>query len=82
MENAEKYFRRDMDKTLFGRCHPDNLWALKGLEQCLVRRPFIAPNTDTSVRAVELAEVREKIAALEKRSDAVVKVACMCAVKK
>ena len=82
VENAEKYFRRDMDKSLFGRCRPDNIWALKGLEQCLVRRPVILPHTDASVRAAELAEVRVKIAALETRSDAVVKVACMCAVKK
>lgn len=71
-----------MDKALFGRCHPDNIWALKGLEQCLIRRPVLLPSTDASVRAAELVEVREKIAALEKRSDVGVKVACMCAVKK
>jgi hypothetical protein len=77
---AEKYFRRDMNKELYGRCHPDNIWALRGLEQCLLRRPRTdAPGDDTAARVAELAQVRVKLAALDARADSVVRVACMCA---
>lgn len=121
-----------MDTSYYGRCHPDNIWALKGLEQCLIRMPVLPSDTSAAsasavstngsaaagaksngckckgngsnsagatgdsetkgtadtpaagsaqARVQELVQVRAKIAALEKRSDCVVKVACMCATK-
>lgn len=82
MADAEKYFRRDMDKSYYGRCHPDNIWALRGLEQCLLRRPVTEAGDDGPARAAELLTVREKLQALDARADSVVKVACMCATKK
>lgn len=85
MAEAEKYFRRDMDKSYYGRCHPDNIWALRGLENCLLRRPCTVQGTegdDTAVRAAELAVVQQKLSVLQVRADSEVKVACMCATKK
>lgn len=38
VDQAEYYFRRDMDKNRTGRCHPDNIWALCGLQKCLQHR--------------------------------------------
>ena len=35
VEEAEAQFRRDMDPQFYGRCHPDNVWALRGLAGCL-----------------------------------------------
>jgi hypothetical protein len=76
---AEKHFRRDMDKSYYGRCHPDNIWALRGLEQCLVRRPVTEKGDDGPARSAELGTVRVKLQELEARADCQVKVACMCA---
>ena len=84
VESAEKHFRKDMDKSFFGRCHPDNIWALSGLEQCLLRRPCV-PQQEHSVtlRAAELVEVQRKLALLKiGGSESNIKVACMCATKK
>jgi hypothetical protein len=71
-----------MDKSYYGRCHPDNIWALRGLERCLVLRPETEAGNDREARAAELAVVRTKLAALTARADSEVKVACMCATKK
>ena len=81
VEKAERYFRKDMDKSFYGRCHPDNIWALCGLEQCLTKRPEAPPQT-TLQRKRELVETRVKIALLKRNMDCEVTVACMCATKK
>ena len=28
VEEAEEVFRKDMDTSFIGRCHPDNLWVI------------------------------------------------------
>ncbi len=38
VDKAEQCFRKDMDSSLYGRCHPDNIWALTGLAGCLRAR--------------------------------------------
>lgn len=40
VEEAEIEFRKDMDTSFFGRCHPNNLWALSGLQRCLELYPL------------------------------------------
>jgi hypothetical protein len=82
VSEAEKWFRQDMDTSFFGRCHPDNLWALQGLCQCLVSRLSAMSNAAfDEVKSVtdELELVRFKIDKLRVRADTDVTVACMCA---
>jgi hypothetical protein len=38
VDEAEAHFRKDMDTRNYGRCHPNNIWALKGLKSCLLAR--------------------------------------------
>ncbi|KAJ1408749.1 TPR domain protein [Ochromonadaceae sp. CCMP2298] len=72
---AEARFRKDMDTRFYGRCHPNNIWALKGLHSCLKRRQ------GNSELATEIAEIEAKIATF-KTGDSKIEVACMCARKK
>lgn len=34
-EDAIVHFRKDVDTNFFGRCHPNNIWAIKGIVMCL-----------------------------------------------
>ena len=37
-DEAERWFRRDMDRSYIGRCHPQNVWSLTGLVDCLQQK--------------------------------------------
>jgi hypothetical protein len=83
VEEAEYHFRRDMDRSVYGRCHPDNIWALCGLAGCLkmkmkmqqTEQPGSEPDP---VLVEELACVSEKIEKLRSRCDVEVTVSCLC----
>ena len=76
-----------MNTQFYGRCHPDNIWALMGLEKCLEKKidylvkeksmqdPIIVTTRN------ELVEIQNKAKLLKDASDVEIKVACMCATK-
>lgn len=87
---AEFAFREDMDKNNYGRCHPDNIWALKGLHRSLMTQ-INDSSSDNSLDAVmkaklsaECDQIQSKIDVLtsSKDYDGDVTVACMCATKR
>jgi hypothetical protein len=83
VEEAEYHFRRDMDRSVYGRCHPDNIWALCGLVGCLKRKVKMQqteqPDSEPDpVLVEELACVCEKIEKLRSRCDVEVTVSCLC----
>jgi len=91
---AEKWFRKDMDKQCYGRCHPDNIWALSGLQSCLIQKQKQQKQQQQQQQQqeqqqgsvdeidLELAEIRMKLDALKSKAGCTeVKVACMCATK-
>jgi hypothetical protein len=83
VEEAEYHFRRDMDRSVYGRCHPDNIWALCGLVGCLKRKVKMQqteqPGSEPDpVLVEELACVCEKIEKLRSRCDVEVTVSCLC----
>ena len=53
-EDAEKWFRRDMDRSHIGRCHPQNVWSLTGLVDCLQQKQ--AQKKKKSSRSREMKE--------------------------
>jgi hypothetical protein len=64
-----------MDQSFYGRCHPDNIWAMTGLASCLTAR---LKGGDAGVEE-ELNQLLSKIAQIKERADVDVSVACMCA---
>lgn len=86
MDRAEAAFRKDMDRSVYGRCHPDNIWALHGLASCLAARVegccgYTAAENGGPIIA-ELREIKEKIAAMSAVCDVDIGAACMCAAGK
>ena len=73
-EEAEAVYRADLglDGTLIRSCqHPDNLWALHGLHECLTRRG----------ETVEAALIKQRLELASARADVPVKASCFCAQK-
>jgi len=56
ISEAEKHFRTDMDRRFYGRCHPDNIWALRGLASCLQHKIAIeeACMNDTAIEEASM----------------------------
>jgi hypothetical protein len=73
-EEAEQIYRDDLGlSSRIQRCaqHPDNVWALHGLVECLEQR------NDT----VELPALREKLARALKLTDVPITSSCLCRTK-
>jgi hypothetical protein len=73
-----------MNKQRYGRCHPDNIWALRGLEKCLKMRLDNVSDLSEDVRnaiSTEVESIQIKINDIMKYADVDVTVACMCACK-
>ena len=71
IEEAEAVYRSDLglDGKLSRACqHPDNLWSLHGLHECLVRRG----------EKVEMALIRQRLDLAQARADVPVKASCFC----
>jgi len=70
-EEAEAVYRSDLglDGKLSRACqHPDNLWSLHGLHECLVRRG----------EKVESALIKQRLDLAVARSEVPVKASCFC----
>lgn len=70
-EEAEQVYREDLGLSArIQRCaqHPDNVWALHGLVECL----------QTRGDAKELPALREKLAKVQKLADVPITSSCMC----
>jgi tetratricopeptide (TPR) repeat protein len=70
--DAEKVYREDLGLSGAlprAQIHPDNLWALRGLLDCLERRGEL----------VEAAEIRRRVDIAAARADQPVPVSCYCA---
>jgi tetratricopeptide (TPR) repeat protein len=70
-EEAEEVYRDDLGLSAkIQRCaqHPDNVWALHGLVECLQRRG----------EAAELPALREKLAKAQNLADVPIASSCMC----
>ncbi len=70
-EEAEAVYRADLglDGTLSRACqHPDNVWSLHGLHECLVRRD----------EKVESAIIKQRLDLAVARSEVPVKASCFC----
>ena len=70
---AEEVYRDDLG--LSGRlaralAHPDNVWSLRGLAECLARRGAGGPETSL---------IRQRLALAEARADVTVRASCFCA---
>lgn len=65
-----------MDKSFYGRCHPDNIWALTGLAACLKLK---LERIEANEIHTELLDIESKLTVLRKQADTNVTVACMCA---
>lgn len=79
MDRAEAAFRKDMDRSFTGRCHPDNLWALQGLASCLAAKVRGSCCQQNTAVVDELNEIKAKIVEMSSVADTVITVACMCA---
>jgi len=68
---AEAVYREDLGLggALRAQIHPDNLWALRGLLDCLQRRGETA----------EAALIRQRVGFAAARADLPVSVSCLCA---
>jgi len=73
---AEEVYRQDLGLVPPGgatlprvQIHPDNVWAMRGLTQCLAARGETA----------EAAMLERRLAVVEARSDAPVRASCFCA---
>ncbi|MEO0773447.1 MAG: tetratricopeptide repeat protein, partial [Pseudomonadota bacterium] len=72
LEEAEAVYREDLGLggTLSrASIHPDNIWALKGLHDCLQARG----------ETVEIMQVRQRLHLAEARADRAVAASCFCA---
>jgi hypothetical protein len=71
VEEAEQVYRDDLglsDKVQRCAQHPDNVWALHGLVECLKRRG----------ETTELAGFQRKLATALTKTDMVVTSSCLC----
>jgi tetratricopeptide (TPR) repeat protein len=71
IEEAERVYREDLGlSSKIQRCaqHPDNVWALHGLVECLVKRG------DTK----ELPDLQQRLVAAQRAADVVISSSCMC----
>ena len=71
IEEAEAVYRSDLglDGKLSRACqHPDNLWSLHGLHECLVRRGAKA----------ETALIKQRLDLAQARADVPIKASCFC----
>jgi len=71
IEEAEAVYRSDLglDGKLSRACqHPDNLWSLHGLHECLVRRG----------ERVETALIKQRLDLAQARADVPIKASCFC----
>ena len=71
---AEAIYRSDLglDGKLSRACqHPDNLWSLHGLHECLTRRG----------ETVEAALIKQRLDLAQARSEVPVKASCFCRMK-
>jgi hypothetical protein len=71
VEEAADIYRADLglDNTLRRACqHPDNVWSLHGLHECLMRLG----------RAVEAAMVKQRLDIAAARADVHIKASCFC----
>jgi tetratricopeptide (TPR) repeat protein len=71
IEEAEAVYRSDLglDGKLSRACqHPDNLWSLHGLHECLVRRGDKA----------EAALIRQRLDLAQARAEVPIKASCFC----
>ena len=71
IEEAEAVYRSDLglDGKLSRACqHPDNLWSLHGLHECLVRRGEKA----------ETALIKQRLDLAQARADVPIKASCFC----
>jgi tetratricopeptide (TPR) repeat protein len=71
IEEAEAVYRSDLglDGKLSRACqHPDNLWSLHGLHECLVRRGDQA----------ETALIKQRLDLAQARADVPIKASCFC----
>jgi len=71
---AEAIYRSDLglDGKLSRACqHPDNLWSLHGLHECLTRRD----------ETVEAALIKQRLDLAQARSEVPVKASCFCRMK-
>ncbi len=71
-EEAEAVFREDLGlggQLSRATIHPDNVWSLKGLHDCLAARG----------ETVEIIQVRQKLDLVEARADHRVAASCFCA---
>jgi hypothetical protein len=57
---AEKFFRQDMDTRNYGRCHPDNIWALSGLRACLKKMLLLVGESEVPVVVRENENEKEE----------------------
>lgn len=72
IEEAEAVFREDLGlggQLSRATVHPDNVWALKGLHDCLKARG----------ETVEIAQVRQRLDLAQARADTAVAASCFCA---
>jgi tetratricopeptide (TPR) repeat protein len=71
IEEAEAVYRSDLglDGKLSRACqHPDNLWSLHGLHECLVRRGATA----------ETALIKQRLDLAQARAEVPIKASCFC----
>jgi tetratricopeptide (TPR) repeat protein len=71
IDEAEAVYRSDLglDGKLSRACqHPDNLWSLHGLHECLVRRGAKA----------ETALIKQRLDLAQARADVPIKASCFC----
>lgn len=71
-EEAEAVFREDLGlggQLSRATVHPDNVWALKGLHDCLKARG----------ESVEIVQVRQRLDLAQARADRAVAASCFCA---
>ena len=69
---AEAVFREDLGlggQLTRATVHPDNVWALKGLHDCLKARG----------ETVEIVQVRQRLDLAHARADGAIAAACFCA---
>ncbi|MGY8995176.1 MAG: hypothetical protein ACKVH7_01910, partial [Alphaproteobacteria bacterium] len=70
-EEAEAVYRADLglDNTLRRPCqHPDNVWSLHGLNECLKRRE----------ETVESVIIKQRLDIASARADVPIKASCYC----
>ena len=71
LDDAEAVYRADLglDGTLRRACqHPDNVWSLHGLHECLKRRD----------ETVEAAHIKQRLDIAVARADVPIKASCFC----